>query len=690
MDPFSAPEIGDPRAIGSKNGPLSATSTDVIYPVSKLVDGEFQPGRTLEFNFKSDAHRHVNLRNSRLFMQWEIAYGEVNETASETSGANAFKAKDGAFARPASSLRMTALPGAACFDSQVRFTQNAVTLESVPNFYTQSMAHLLTTTNIEGTNTSGSNMLTSLRKDSGTISSVLPHSQAGGRDSHSLTEVSAAEFYTALDGTRKALDSTRTFGDLCGDDLASKISKGTLAAAALANGANKTILLTEATGGDVVVGDVVSGDNSIKAGSKVVSSDKGADGQWTVVLDEVIITDTIATGTELSFAATEGTVDKMTVDALRSLIAVKTRASADKSTVVNPKHSILQQGYSTAKNRSFVSTLEPLMLSTWQSPFAIPSSDFTLSMTVSSTMLKDLLYDTAGAYGCGADGAALGVIPGSGDIASVKMGQIYVQLKECSLHLNYQHPIVPFIPKSVSIRYNPMQVSTHLLTDQTVNLTQIVPPSTRSVYLFMRQRFNHVCADREELSKAAAGIVETGESDATTGRFKYFSSTLTSYRDGEVDSRNVDAGNALYDTQPLQNLQIQLGSQIQPREQLAMMDPTQGKMSRAWQLYTEFLNKAAGMRGSVMSFDEFCGYHSANFESGPRMGDRGPGFYFNVAGSPAGSLATDLQIRGQLMQNPGDKASQELVIIAVSDSLWNVGWQSPGTSAVLTETNPIV
>ena len=37
-----------------------------------------------------------------------------------------------------------------------------------------------------------------------------------------------------------------------------------------------------------------------------------------------------------------------------------------------------------------------------------------------------------------------------------------------------------------------------------------------------------------------------------------------------------------------------------------------------------------------------------------------------------------------------DKASQELVIIAVSDSLWNVGWQSPGTSAILTETNPIV
>ena len=60
MDPFSAPEIGDPRATGTKLGNTSGTSTDVIYPVSKLVDGEFQAGRTLEFNFKSDAHRRIH------------------------------------------------------------------------------------------------------------------------------------------------------------------------------------------------------------------------------------------------------------------------------------------------------------------------------------------------------------------------------------------------------------------------------------------------------------------------------------------------------------------------------------------------------------------------------------------------------------------------------------------------------
>ena len=71
------------------------------------------------------------------------------------------------------------------------------------------------------------------------------------------------------------------------------------------------------------------------------------------------------------------------------------------------------------------------------------------------------------------------------------------------------------------------------------------------------------------------------------------------------------------------------------------------------------------------------------------MGDRGPCFFFEIQ-SPAGSLATDLQIRGQLKASPGSTASQELVVVAVSDSLWNIGWQPPATAPVLTETNPIV
>ena len=196
-----------------------------------------------------------------------------------------------------------------------------------------------------------------------------------------------------------------------------------------------------------------------------------------------------------------------------------------------------------------------------------------------------------------------------------------------------------------------------------------------------------------ELPKAAGGIVEQGTSDdATTGRFRYYSKNLVNFRDVDVDARNTTLGANWGDraaTQPFTQLQVQLGDSIQPREALSMMDPDKGKLSRAFGLYTAFIGKSQGYRGSVMSYDEFCGFHNANFEPGPGMGDRGPCFFFEIQ-SPAGSLATDLQIRGQLRASPGSLASQELVVVAVSDSLWNIGWQPPATAPVLTETNPIV
>ena len=57
MDPFNFPAVGDARAVGSKFGSTSGTSTDIIYPVSKQIDEAFLPGRTLELAWKSDQHR---------------------------------------------------------------------------------------------------------------------------------------------------------------------------------------------------------------------------------------------------------------------------------------------------------------------------------------------------------------------------------------------------------------------------------------------------------------------------------------------------------------------------------------------------------------------------------------------------------------------------------------------------------
>jgi hypothetical protein len=43
---FSAPQIGDPRATGIKNGGIKAFESDIVYPVSRLTtpDGTWSGG----------------------------------------------------------------------------------------------------------------------------------------------------------------------------------------------------------------------------------------------------------------------------------------------------------------------------------------------------------------------------------------------------------------------------------------------------------------------------------------------------------------------------------------------------------------------------------------------------------------------------------------------------------------------
>ena len=67
---------------------------------------------------------------------------------------------------------MAAVSNSALFDSQVRFVQNSVTLESCPNFYTTTCAQMLMQQNQEGPETSGSAMPNTLRKDRGLPANV--------------------------------------------------------------------------------------------------------------------------------------------------------------------------------------------------------------------------------------------------------------------------------------------------------------------------------------------------------------------------------------------------------------------------------------------------------------------------------------------------------------------------------------
>ena len=223
MSVFSAPKVGSAEAIGSRYGDISGTSTDIIYPVSKLVGDQYQEGRTIEFNLKSDKHRHWHPRSTRLVHEFEFKFGEVDETCADQVAGPA----PSTGVRPSKSVRFTALPGHALYgNGQARFVQNSVVLENQNHLYDAAMVQLLTTQNQEGPSTSGSNMLTSLRKDTGLSNGILRGSQKPATsENFALLPLSPAEYakndeatteYAALNGTdtlSEAMRKLRKGGD---------------------------------------------------------------------------------------------------------------------------------------------------------------------------------------------------------------------------------------------------------------------------------------------------------------------------------------------------------------------------------------------------------------------------------------------------------------------------------------------
>lgn len=85
------------------------------------------------------------------------------------------------------------------------------------------------------------------------------------------------------------------------------------------------------------------------------------------------------------------------------------------------------------------------------------------------------------------------------------------------------------------------------------------------------------------------------------GCYLYDSKAIADARDPELDPRrpsakaSTDQVHGRERTAPycFESLQVQCGGAIQPREALSEMAPHGGKMSRAWQLYTEFIGSGA-------------------------------------------------------------------------------------------------
>jgi hypothetical protein len=72
---FSAPTIGEPRAVGIKNGGIQQVETDIVRPMSRLStdDDTWQAGKQMEFRWRSDSSRYWSPRDTRLYVKYMVA-----------------------------------------------------------------------------------------------------------------------------------------------------------------------------------------------------------------------------------------------------------------------------------------------------------------------------------------------------------------------------------------------------------------------------------------------------------------------------------------------------------------------------------------------------------------------------------------------------------------------------------------
>ena len=527
--PWSAPPADSPAAVGLKNGGLSEMTTDIIYPASRQIDGEFTGGRALEFRWRSDSSRHWLPRESRLHVKYEFKFGETSTTGSGTKsnhlvdiGQAAPKDRTGSGTRPNANVGFTAAPNASLFD-QARYLMNSVTVENQPHYYTTAAAQLLTKVDIAGPDTMGSGMINSKRLDFGrqvtdsTMKSALKwkdaiESVADSRAIDDAKKVDVNAYPDYYDGSFRLGSgmelSLRILAITKADPAVLTLMAGQARRVTEALAKSTTVKLTSlaalpagATDAGKLVND--QGVVYLKAASgEAAKFEIYTDEAGTVALDTSGVAGAVANGGVCDFSESNALTPQGLIKSI-----VQDRPFMRGSSV-NPKAEILQMGYDPKKGVVFCEVSEPLFLATHQHPYAIASSDHQMHLQISSTWQQDLLYCSDYSYGCTANnGAIVSPVPTDAS-APIKMGQIYCSVKAVEYHASFISPMVPSIPPSIGIKYSGMTIRQILLTSSTVSEQVIVPPSCRAVYLFLRQRYHHVCACAEELGKGGVDYNE--------------------------------------------------------------------------------------------------------------------------------------------------------------------------------------
>ena len=151
---FKAPQIGEPRSTGIKNGGVTSYDTRIVHPVTRIVGDSFESGKQIEFRWRSSSSAYHNPRETKLGVRYRIKFGNaIGDGAGALSGEEV-----------PSNVRMTACANSCLFADGCQYQVNSTMVENQPNYYQAAMVQLYTKYDSQA-DTSGSCGLITRRKD---------------------------------------------------------------------------------------------------------------------------------------------------------------------------------------------------------------------------------------------------------------------------------------------------------------------------------------------------------------------------------------------------------------------------------------------------------------------------------------------------------------------------------------------
>eukprot|EP01046_Picozoa_sp_COSAG06_P024889 COSAG06_NODE_2057_length_7713_cov_16.657998_6_plen_544_part_00 len=182
---FKAPQIGEPRSTGVKNGGVTSYDTRIIAPTSRIVGDAVESGKQVQFRWRSSSSAFHNPRETKLAVRYKLKFGPL------TGAGNALAAVAGG--NLPSNVRFTACPNTALFADGCQYQVNSTMVENQPNYYDAAKVKLYTKYD-HAADTSGSCGLLTRRKDlHAPVKNTVTYPAGGTDDRDGVSE--RAELY---------------------------------------------------------------------------------------------------------------------------------------------------------------------------------------------------------------------------------------------------------------------------------------------------------------------------------------------------------------------------------------------------------------------------------------------------------------------------------------------------------------